>query len=386
MRGYNKTSMDTRIDYSHPPDPAAAGLDSQAIQPLSDLFDRMLAEGLHPAAQMVVLKDGQVIFDRAAGQVNGKPVTPETPFYGFSVSKAFTGMCVHRLIEAGKVSLDAPVAEYWPAFAQKGKGEVTIRQVFLHLAGVPAIHRTDQIPLWPSWKLTMAAVARLPLEYPPGTKNAYHAVTYGFILGEVVRRVSGLRIDRYFDQHFVRPLGLKNTWLKVPANQLKRVPELVCGAEDQETLVRVFNLRPIRRALIPAASLHSSAREMAIFYQMLLNQGRYGGVTFVRPETVAQATSLGYAGMDVINQRYSMWAYGFHLGGRATMPEEGESSFGDRSTQHTFGHMGNRSSMAWADSQHRLVVTFTCNRLLPYDDTRRRWISLNNAVWDAIGV
>ena len=278
--------MDARIDYSQPPDPAAAGIDPKAIQPLADLFDQMIAEGLHPAAQMVVLKDGHVIFDRAAGQANGRSITPETPFYGFSVSKAFTGMCVHQLIDAGKVSLDAPVSEYWPAFARKGKGEVTIRQVFLHLAGIPAINRYEHIPLWPSWWAATAAVANLPLEYPPGTQNAYHAVTYGFVLGEVVRRVSGLRIDRYFDKHFAKPLGLKNTWMKIPASQLKRVPRLVCGTEDQETLVKVFSLRPIRRALIPAASLHSTAREMAVFYQMLVNKGRYGGVEFVRPGTL----------------------------------------------------------------------------------------------------
>jgi CubicO group peptidase (beta-lactamase class C family) len=99
-----------------------------------------------------------------------------------------------------------------------------------------------------------------------------------------------------------------------------------------------------------------------------------------------QATTLGYEGVDIINNRYTRWAYGFHLGGRATMPGEGESSFGERSTRHTFGHMGNRSNMAWADSQHRLVVAFTCNRLLSNPETRQRWIRLNNAVWDAIGV
>lgn len=378
--------MNDRIDYTQPPDPASVGVDPQALRPLGALFDQMLADGLHSAAQMVVLKDGEVLFDRAAGAARGKPVTPETPFYGFSVSKAFTGACVHRLIEAGKVSLDAPVAEYWPEFGKKGKDAITIRHVFLHLAGVPAIHRTDQIPLWPFWKLTTAAVANLPLEYTPGTKNAYHAVTYGFILGEVVRRVSGIPVERYFEQHFTRPLGMFNSWLKIPTNQLRRVPKLVSGVADQDALVRVFNLRPIRRAVIPAASLHSTAREMAIFYQMLVNKGSYGGRQYLRPETVAQATSLGYEGFDVINQRYSLWAYGFHLGGRETMENEGESSFGSRSTQYTFGHMGNRSCMAWADSQHRLVVAFTCNRLLGYQESRDRWIGLNNAVWDAIGV
>jgi CubicO group peptidase (beta-lactamase class C family) len=98
------------------------------------------------------------------------------------------------------------------------------------------------------------------------------------------------------------------------------------------------------------------------------------------------ATSLGFRGIDDFSQRETLWAYGFHLGGRPTSQKEGESSFGERSTQQTFGHMGNRSSMAWGDLNHRLVVAFTCNRLLEEDANRQRWISLNNAVWDALGV
>ena len=206
--------MGKPIEFSQTPDPQAAGVDPQAAQPLADLFDRMINEGLHPAAQMVVLKDGQVIFDRASGSFEGKPVTAETPFYCFSVTKAFTGICVHKLIEDGQLSLDTRVADIWPAFGKKGKQEITIRQVFLHLAGIPAINRHDHIPFWPSWKLITSRVANLAPEYPPGSKMYYHAVTYGFILGEVVRRVSGTPLDQFFQHHFSGPLGMKNSWMK----------------------------------------------------------------------------------------------------------------------------------------------------------------------------
>jgi CubicO group peptidase (beta-lactamase class C family) len=378
--------MDGRIDFSKPADPAAAGVDPQKLIPLTELFDRQIAAGMHPAAQMVVLKDGRVIFERAGGQYNGVPITPDTPFYTFSVTKAFTGACIHKLIDEGKVSLDAPVAEYWPGFGKRGKQTITIRQVFLHLAGLPAVSRYDQIPLWPFWKLITASIAWMKPEYPPGTRMGYHAVTYGYILGEVVRRVSGLPIDRYFAQNFAGPLGMHNSWIKIPPSELKRAPRLISGCQDMNLLVNVFNLPVIRKACIPAASLYSTAREMAVFYQMLVEGGRYGGEQYLSPGTVEQATALGYRGEDYINQRESLFAYGFHLGGRETTEVEGECSFGARSTQHTFGHMGNRTCMAWGDARHRLVVAFTCNRLIGHEESRQRWISLNNAVWDAIGV
>ena len=380
--------MDT-LDFFQLTPPEKVGADPAALAHLHQIFDRQFDEGLHPAAQLVVVKDGHVLVDRAAGQFRGgKAVQADTPFYCFSVSKAFTGMCIHKLIQEGKVALDTPVAEYWPAFGQKEKSEITIRQVFHHLAGIPAIDRYRQIPLWPFWPLVTADVARLTPEFPPGSQMAYHAVSWGFIFGEVVRRVSGMRFENYFDRHFAQPLGMNNSWFRIPISALKRSPHILCGHPDQSNLVRVFNARPIRRTVIPAASLNSTAREMAVFYQMLVNGGEYGSKRYLRPETVAQATSPGYRGWDMINNRETLWAYGFHLGGvkDADNPDEEESVFGRRSSRATFGHMGNRSCMAWGDLDHRLVVTFTCNRLIGHEETRRRWIALNNAVWDLIGV
>lgn len=383
---YNLKTMSDRIDFSRGPNPQAAGIQPQALRPLADLFNQMIADGLHPAAQMVVLKDGQIIFDQAAGAFNGLKVTADTPFYAFSVTKAFTAVCVHKLIEDGHFTFDTPVAEVWPAFGTKGKQAITIRQVFLHQAGIPAGLRYDHIPLWPSWPLITSWVANLGLEFTPGSKSSYHPVTFGFIMGELVRRASGMPMNLFFQQQFAQPLGMQNSWLKIPSREIRRSPRIISGSKDQDNLAWLFNLRTIRKALVPAASLHSTAHDIAIFYQMLVNNGSYAGRQYLRPETVEQATRLGFRGIDEFSGRESFWAYGFHLGGRPTNEKDGEASLGARSTQHTFGHMGNRSSMAWADFDHRLVVAFTCNRLLGENANRQRWISLNNAVWDALGV
>ena len=379
--------MGDTIDYSKKLDAYALGVDAAALRNLEETFLGQITEGLHPAAQMVVLLDGKVLFDRAAGTFRGegkKRVTQETPFYCFSVTKAFTAMCVHKLIEEGKISLDAPVAEYWPAFGKHGKDTVTVHQAFVHMAGIPMVGFYRQIPLWPFWHLLAASTANLKPEYAPGTMMAYHPISWGTIMGELVRRVSGVPIHKYFDTHFAKPLGLKHTWLKLPFGKRKLSPPILSGAEDQDNGAKLFNFSPIRRALLPAGSLHSTAREMAIFYHMLVSGGTYAGQQYLKPETIQNATSLHYQGIDQGSGRESLWGYGFHLGGRGNVEKFGEPVYGARSTQRSFGHVGNRSSMAWGDHDHKLVVTFTCNRLLSYEDTRQRWTVLNNAVWEVV--
>jgi CubicO group peptidase (beta-lactamase class C family) len=333
---------------------------------------------------MVVLCHAQVVFDRVIGTARGKPVRPDTPFFTFSCTKAFTGMCIHKLIDEGKLELDAPVAGYWPEFGRKGKESATIRHVFLHQAGIPARGLYRQISLWPFYDLAVRSVANLEAEYEPGEKVAYHLVNYGWVLGEVVRRVTGVRIDRYFDQVFARPLGLEQTWMKLPSSQLKHSPRIYSGAEDQDIYARFFNFRPIRTALVPAASLHSAAREMAVFYQMVLNGGEYGGKRFVKEETIDQATAFGHQDWDDLTQRYTTRALGFHLGGSPPMPGEPGPVMGAGSTPRTFGHFGNRSCMAWADPDAGLVVVFLNNRFLGNIPARARWTDLSNAVWDAM--
>ena len=216
----------------------------------------------------------------------------------------------------------------------------------------------------------------------------YHPLSWGFILGEVIRRVTGMRFETYFDQNLAQPLGLQNSWFRLPSQRLKDSPKIISGHSDQNALAMLFNFRPIRRSVLPAGSLHSTAREMAVFYQMLINGGSYGGSKILKPETVSQAVSSGYRGWDEHFQRDSLWAYGFHLGGWKSSGSGGavESVFGGRSTSSTFGHTGNRSTLAWGDTTHNLVMTFTCNRLLGSQEARQRWIDLSNAVWDLISV
>lgn len=376
--------MSAPIDYSQGPDPAAAGMTASGIQRLDRLFERMVAEGLHPAAQMVVLRRGRVAFDRAIGAACGRPVTPATPFLAFSCAKAFTAAAVFKLVEEGRIELDAPVARYWPAFGVKGKQAATVRHVLLHQAGIPWRGTYRQIPLWPSWALLTRSVANLEAEYSPGEKNAYHALNYGIILGEVVRRVTGLPFEVYFERAFVRPLGLGNTWMKIPRGELRRSPRLYSGDPEQDNYVRLFNIPVFRRALNPSGSLHSTAREMAVFYQMLLDGGEYGGTRFLQPETIQEATAVAYKAWDVFLEREVIRGHGFQIAHNPPMEGEVGPVMGSGSTTRTFGHFGHRTNMAWADPDSGLVVVFLCNRLLTYEGSRARYTELSNAVWEAL--
>lgn len=348
------------------------------------VLKRQFDAGLMGAAQLAVRHRGQLVFEIAVGPGRGRQILPDTPFLVFSCSKAFTGICIHKLIEEGRIDLDARVGDYWPEYACNGKESTTIRQVFLHLAGIPGRDLTRQLPLWPFWGAATRHVARLHPETPPGTKMAYHLVNYGWILGEVVRRVTGQMIDQYLHENFIAPLGLTRTWFRIPARELRHSPRLSAACEDQRRLPAFYNLAIIRRALVPASSLHSTAGELAVFYQMLLNGGECNGRRFLKPETIAAATTLGYEGYDAMFDRQVRFAYGFHLGGLMPAPGDPGPAMGHGSSIRTFGHFGNRTCMAWADPDAELVVTFTSDRLLPNRLNRGRWTEISNAVWDAL--
>jgi CubicO group peptidase (beta-lactamase class C family) len=325
--------------------------------------------------------------DLAAGYSNRQrntPVTPETPFLTFSTSKPFTALCIHQLAEQGRLELDAPVATYWPEFGCKGKQNATLRHVLLHQAGVPMRGLYRQIPLWYHWGWITRSVAALEAEYPPGTKTAYHAVNYGFILGEVVRRISGQPVERYLQENFLDPLDMKNTRLFLPWGWIGRAARIYSAHQEQAGAVWLFSRFSIRHSVVPAASLNSTARDLARFYQMLLNGGEMDGRRYVQPETIHRAVALGSEGMDASIGRVMRWAMGFHLGGIFGGNDPALHPFGTKSTQRTFGHSGQGSCVAWADPEASLVLAFTCNLLQSSDVTSQRCAELANAVWDCI--
>jgi CubicO group peptidase (beta-lactamase class C family) len=367
--------------------PAAAGMSEAGVKNILAVYASQLAEGWHPGSQLVILRRGQVVVDLADGLANlrrGSRVTPDTPFHCFSVTKPFTAVCIHKLIEEGRIDLDEPIAKYWPEFGTGGKETATIRHALLHQAGIPSRGINVQIPLWVNWKWVTRNVAGLPAEFPPGSKSTYHIVNFGFILGEVVRRVSGKPLRAYLQENFLEPLDLRNTCLGLPFKKRKIAAYIYSGDKSQDLPAFIFNLPPIRAAEIPAANLNSTARELAVFFQMLVNQGSYAGRQLLKPETAARALSLGYEGYDESFKEYVRWGFGFDLGGRIRPDDPPRSGMGRQASLSTFGHIGQNCCMVWADSGQEVVVSLTTNRILSGEKSKQMFNAISNAVWDAV--
>jgi CubicO group peptidase (beta-lactamase class C family) len=398
LRHYNKgdlrfpgATMSNAIDFSREVEPSSVGMKDAELGSLVELFEEQIdKQHLHEAAQLVVLRHGQVVLDRAYGHGRrGRPIRRDDPFFTFSATKPFTAMCVHKLVEEGRVDLDAPVARYWPEFGCNGKEMATIRHTLLHQAGIPSPHIYRQVLSWTNWQAVCRLVAGYTAEFVPGTRTAYHLVNFGFILGEVVRRAGGKMVDEYLMENFQIPLGMQHSWMRIPARIIPTSPRLISKGRENRLTCLLFNIPAYRRALIPAASLHASARDLAIFYQMLLNKGEYAGKRVLAPGTIERALQIGSRTYDETLKIEINWGLGIQLGGTEYKgtDEHGRSlgnNMGSGSSQRTFGHFGLGTCMAWADPDAQLVVTFTCNGVQDDDGSNKRWIALSNAVWRAV--
>lgn len=351
----------------------------------SKLNDILVQEDQTRHAQLVVIERGEMVVNLAGSSPGLYEIDSTTPFLTFSVSKAFTAAAIFHLIDQGKIELDEPVSRYWKEFGVNGKESATIRHVLLHQAGVPAPNLYRQVVMWPSWNLVTRNLARTPAQFTPGTETAYHLVNFGFILGEVVRRVSGLPIDQYLQKEFFAPLGFRNTWMRIPGNQLTRSPRVFAASKTMQNTAALFNLPFIRRALIPAAGLHSTAIELALFFQMLLSGGELNGRRYLQSETIEMATQSQYDGYDSYVKYHMNWGFGFIIGGGKVKPDDlTRQALGWGSSSTTFSAFGMGTCMVWADYQSELITAFTCDGMLADADVNQRWASISNAVWDCV--
>lgn len=293
-------------------------------------------------ASLCVLRDGRVLLDIGP---------PDALYWIFSASKPFVALLVHELAVRSEVDLDAPVARYWPEFAGGGKGAVTIRQVLRHRSGFAtargfagdALTMTD-------WPRAVRAIERAPLRWEPGSVAAYQPLVFGHILGELVRRVTGTPVESLLSSEFLVPLGLADTYLGLPSSLWSRhVPVRGYGLGGPVT-ARVVNRRAVRRAVIPAAGISTTARDLARFYQALLDGFAEAAVTEARRPS-------GDAVVDRTIGTRVRWAQGFQLGGVGR-------PMGTLSARDTFGHNGSNCCIAWADPGRRLVFAYLTDRLV----------------------
>ncbi|HEX2127645.1 MAG TPA: serine hydrolase domain-containing protein [Solirubrobacterales bacterium] len=371
------------ITTAGPEDPEAGGVDPKRAEAVWEAALGLFRSGVHPALQLCVRREGAVVLDRAVGHARGNgpgeasdaelvAATPQTPFCVYSASKAITAFAVHKLCERGTIALDDPVAQHIPGYERHGKGDITIGHVLAHRAGVPNL---------PSEVLTLDHVGDREFLCEvlcdakpfarPGRLLAYHAVSGGFILGEVVHRVTGKDLREVLAEEFIDPLGFRWTNYgvapedvgEVAVNYLTGPPTLpplsillsrALGAGLQE-VVDVSNDPAFLTAVVPAANLVTTANELSRFFEVMRRGGELDGVRVMQPDTIRTAlTEQSHLEIDLSLGFPTRFSYGLMLGAQLV------SLYG-RDTQEAFGHLGFTNILAWADPERASSVAVLTN-------------------------
>ena len=364
-------------------------------------FDRFGEVG----ASMAVLVDGDPVVDLWGGHMDPartKAWERDTIVNVWSTTKGIVATCIHRLADQRLLDLDAPVANYWPEFAQAGKETLSVRYLLSHQAGLPAIRELLPVGSAFKWDVMTDALAGQEPWWEPGTKHGYHAFTYGWLLGEVLRRITGETLGTYFRKQIAEPLGLDFHIGLGPENDA-RTAEIISAElpqpgetnfvmdmlKDPQSISfkvlanppdlftpGVVNTREWRAAEIPAANGHANARAVARLYGALARGGELDGVQVLRPETIERATVEQASGPDEVLGLNLRPALGFVL----TSPD---AQLGPN--PRAFGHSGAGGSLGFADPDAKVGFGYAMNRMLQENTlTDPRWAPLIDAVYASL--
>jgi CubicO group peptidase (beta-lactamase class C family) len=357
----------TDIDVLNEADPSRLTLEEGAVQAIWEAAENLYRSGVYPLLSVSVRRQGEMILNRSLGYARGTQVaTVNTPICLFSASKAISAVLLHLLAEQGEINLLDPVSYYIPEFSANGKGSISILQLLSHRGGVPSIPPDVDIELLFDHEAGLKLVCQAEPDDHQGRIQAYHAVTSGFIIGELIRVTTGLNAQQFLERYISKPMGMR--YFRYGLNKRDRAsaavsavtgPNIgfinrklasVMGAEPEE-VVRITNDPRFYDSIIPSVNLFASAEEVSRFFQLLLNHGHWQGRQILKPLTVYRATrSLGKAELDkslMLPMRYSP---GFMLGGTPY------GMYGPNS-QYAYGHLGFANIMCWADPARELAVS-----------------------------
>lgn len=336
-------------------DPAMVGMDPVLLHKAVTLAHRRGG-----SAQLCVRRHGQVVI---AETIN---CAPDSLFWLFSTSKPYTTVLIHQLAERGVLDLDDRVATYWPEFAGvgrnlRGKGKITIRQVLQHRTGfATAGGALADALVCTDWQQAIRAIEQIRPRRQPGTDPAYQFLIFGFILGEVVQRITGRPYVEVLDESVITPLQVHDTHLGIGPDLLPRAVPVEFAHRGGAMAANAINRPETRRAVMPSAGISATAWDVTTFYQMLLDGGRVGDHRLIAPETIVAArTPSTEREVDRFVRSPVPWSEGFQLGGSrgpGRVPP-----YGYRSTRNTFGHNGSNCCVGWADPDRDLAFAYLTN-------------------------
>jgi CubicO group peptidase (beta-lactamase class C family) len=359
-------------------DPRGVGLSTQDVEAIWSAVVRFYKSGLHPAIAICIRRRGEIILDRAIGHARGNSpqdpegaplvkATPDTLYNFFSGSKSVTAMLIHLLQQEEQLHVDEPVATFIPEFAKRRKHSITIRDVLTHRAGIPPTpEEAIDLDLLSRPEEIVRAFCDLEPTHRPGSVQAYQAVTSGYILGEIIRRVTGQEIREFLTKRVREPLGMKHFNYGVAPELLDRVAveaftgptptwpyknlvHIAFGASMRE-LVELGNDPRFRTAASPAANVIATPEEISRFFETLLCGGTYQDVRIFDQRTVARAVEPQVTGqVDRVLMMPIPLSMGFMLGLRSF------GFYGPR-TANAFGHLGFTNVLGWADPDRDISV------------------------------
>ncbi|HVJ95687.1 MAG TPA: serine hydrolase domain-containing protein [Acidimicrobiia bacterium] len=351
-------------------------------------FERNFAARGEVGASVCVTVDGETVVDLWGGTADpatGRPWERDTIGVVWSCTKGATALCAHMLAGRGQLDLAAPVAQYWPEFAQGGKEAITVAMLLSHQAGLPAFREPIPDEGYCDWEFVVDRLAAEEPFWQPGTRNGYHALTFGHLIGEVVRRVSGQRIGEFFQTQVAGPLGL-DFWMSLPADLEDRVAPTIpalpgpddvlpsfyqAALTDPQSLAAMvlmhsglalapgwIDTRNAHAAELPAFGGIANARALAGMYAPLANGG---GELVTAEQLSAMSAVVSATARDATVLVPTRWSLGFvkSIDNRRQNPGDQD---GVVLSEDAFGHAGMGGSLGFCDPRARLSFGYTMNR------------------------
>jgi CubicO group peptidase (beta-lactamase class C family) len=354
---------------------------AKGFEPVREAFSQNFSDGLELGAATSVVIEGETVVDLWAGYMDANRTRPwnrDTIVQVMSTTKGVTALVANRLVERGLLELDAPVAQYWPEFAQNGKATLPVRYLLTHQAGLPALDQWQPAGTLQNWAAMTALLAAQKPLWEPGSAFGYHALTFGFLIGEVIRRVTGKSVGQLIREEIAGPLGV-DFELGFGEDVDSRVAELLnaarpaAGVKDLVHVItanpmalmgRAFlvavpsehthhNARAVRAAENPSTNGHTNARALAKIYGGLAQGGEIDGVRLLSAPGVARASERQVGGIE----RVTLAEMSFGLGFTLRRPDS------DLLGPASFGHPGFGGSVGLADPDRKLGFGYVMNQL-----------------------
>jgi CubicO group peptidase (beta-lactamase class C family) len=368
------------------------GVCPERFSHVRDAFVANFAEGKELGARFTAAIEGQVVIDLMAGvadRSSGRPFGPDTLTPVFSTTKAVTALMIARLVGQGRLDYGQRVAELWPEFAAAGKQDITVEQCLSHQDGLAAFTEPMDVALWFDWEAITAKIAAMAPLWPPGAASGYHPVIYGYVAGEIFRRVDGRTIGTALRHDVAQPLGL-DLWIGLPEPEHERVaamqrPPAMPDLGSLTDIKRAAFLEPWsspagrdtaawRRAEIPSANGHATADSLARLAAVLACDGMLDDRQVLEPGVAAEVSRQRVLGQDLVLPYTLAW-------GAGVLRNDPVMIYGPG--RHTVGHSGWGGSCLMADPERRLSAAYVMNRQSPAIIGDPRSVRLIEALYQA---